>query len=135
MTTPTLENITAEQTATGAPRKLSKAEKRHDDLVKQTQKWVALIFYGQLMKEMRNDPFRSKLFDGGNGGQAFGEIYDQELAERMGNGTANKLVDSIVRQIEGTKTAAKAYDRQMRDAHEIQHGAKGGLYVSPDLRA
>src|SRR5579871_5457238 len=75
------------------------AMKRHEALVKQTQKWVGMTFYGTLMKEMRQDPFRSKLFDGGNGGQAFGSMYDQELAERLGKGTANGLVQSIVQRI------------------------------------
>jgi len=141
MIRPTLEYIAAEQAAAGSSKKatkadqLTKAERRHEELVKQTQKWVSLTFYGQLMKEMRKDPFRSKLFDGGNGGEAFGEMYDQELAQRMGKGTANGLVKAIVDRIEGNKAASKAYDQQIRDAKQIQNGAKGNLYVSPDIRA
>lgn len=73
---------------------------RHEQLVKETQKWVAQAFYGTILKQMRDSPFRSDLFDGGRGGQAFGAMYDQELAERMSRGAGSKLVNTIVRHIE-----------------------------------
>jgi len=72
----------------------------HDKLVKQTQTWVAQTFFGTLMKQMRESPFKSELFDGGRGGEAFGSLYDQHLAERMSRGAGHHLVDSIVRRIE-----------------------------------
>lgn len=88
----------------------------HDKLVKHTQTWVAQSFFGTLLKQMRNDPFRSELMDGGRGGQAFGELYDQHLAERMSRGVGHKLVDSIVRKIE----AKNAYAKQKQAGRMVQ---------------
>src|SRR5438874_9533015 len=84
----------------GAKRTLSD----HDKLVKQAQIWVSQTFFGTLLKQMRESPFKSELFSGGRGGQAFSGLYDQHLAERMARGAGSKLVSSIVRKIEG-KTA------------------------------
>ena len=81
---------------------------QHDRLVKQTQTWVAQTFFGTLMKQMHDSPFKSELFDGGRGGQAFGALYDQHLAERMAKGAGNKLVRAIVKKVE----AATAYRKQ-----------------------
>jgi Rod binding domain-containing protein len=49
---------------------------------------------------MHDSPFKSKLFSGGRGGEAFGQLYDQHLAERMATGSGRKLADSIVKHIE-----------------------------------
>lgn len=80
---------------------------QHGKLVKQTQTWVAQSFFGTLLKQMRESPFKSDLFDGGRGGQAFGSLYDQHLAERMSRGVGHKLVNSIVRKIEAKAAYAK----------------------------
>lgn len=80
--------------------KLTSAQ--HDKLVKATRIWVAQTFYGQMLKQMRNSPFRSDLMDGGRGGRAFAAQLDQHLAERMASARAgDRLVQSIVRRIEG----------------------------------
>src|ERR1700722_17326257 len=79
---------------------------QHVALVRQTEKWVAQSFYGTLLKQMRDDPFRSKLMDGGRGGQAFGEMFDQRLAEHMSRSVAPGLGRSIVHKIEGPRAAA-----------------------------
>ena len=81
---------------------------QHDQLVKQTQKWVAQTFYGTLLKQVRQSPFHSKLFDGGRGGQAFGSLYDQQMAEHMARGTGQKLVQQIVRRIEAKQAYRKS---------------------------
>jgi Rod binding domain-containing protein len=83
---------------------------QHQKLVKQTQKWVAQTFYGTLLKQLRQSPFQSKLFEGGRGGEAFGAMYDQQLADRMSRGAGQKLVNSIVKRIE----AKHAYDKSSR---------------------
>ena len=49
---------------------------------------VAQTFYGTMLKQMRNSPFKSKLFDGGRGGEAFASMFDQHLADRMSRGPA-----------------------------------------------
>lgn len=81
---------------------------QHDQLVKQTQKWVAQTFYGTLLKQVRQSPFHSNLFEGGRGGQAFGSLYDQQMAEHMARGTGQKLVNQIVRRIEAKKAYKKS---------------------------
>lgn len=74
---------------------------KHDQLVKSTRAWVAQTFYGQMLKQMNNSPFKSDLFDGGRGGQAFRSQLDQRLAERMANSRASdRLVKSIVKRLE-----------------------------------
>jgi Rod binding domain-containing protein len=93
------------------------AAAQHAQVVDQVRKWVGLSFFGQMMKEMRNSPFRSKLMDGGRGGEMFGEMYDQQLAQRMGRGAGSKLVDAIVNKIE----AGRAYAKQSRTAEALSH--------------
>jgi len=80
-----------------------------DALRKQAEIFVASAFFGTLMKQMRESPCKSELFSGGRGGQAFGSLYDQQMAERMSRGTGSKLVNAIVRKIE----ARKAYQQQI----------------------
>jgi Rod binding domain-containing protein len=75
----------------------------HERLTKQAEKWVAQTFYGTLLKQMHESPFKSDLFDGGRGGQAFSSLYDQQLADRMSRGAGGKLVKTLVRRIEGRK--------------------------------
>jgi Rod binding domain-containing protein len=79
----------------------------HDRLEKQARKLVSQTFFGTLMKQMRQSPFKSDLFDGGRGGQAFGELYDQQLTERMSRGAGAHLVNSIVRRLEGRANAVR----------------------------
>jgi hypothetical protein len=70
-------------------------------LVKQARVWVSQTFFGTLLKQMHESPFRSELFSGGRGGQAFSSLFNQHLTERMAGGrSAEKLVNSIVKRIE-----------------------------------
>jgi Rod binding domain-containing protein len=87
---------------------------QHAKLVATTEKWVSQTFYGQMLKQMRNSPFKSDLFEGGHGGQVFNEMLDQRMAEHMAHGAGSKLVKAIVRKVE----AAAAYRKQA--------AAKGG---------
>jgi Rod binding domain-containing protein len=96
---------------------------QHAKLVANTQKWVAQTFYGAMLKQMRNSPFKSELFDGGRGGQAFNEMFDQHMAEHMARGAGSKLVKSIVRKIE----AAAAYRKHAAPTKgQPASGPKGG---------
>ena len=70
-------------------------------LVKQARVWVSQTFFGTLLKQMHDSPFRSEIFSGGRGGQAFSSLFNQHLTERMAGGkSAEKLVSSIVKRIE-----------------------------------
>src|SRR5688572_14004709 len=64
-------------------------------LTHEARKWVAQTFFGTMLKQMRDSPFKSELFAGGRGGQAFGTLLDQQLADRMSRGAGGKLVDGI----------------------------------------
>jgi len=99
-------------------RPKSSGNENHDKLVKEAEKWVSQTFYGEMLKQMRKSPFKSKIFDGGEGGQAFTEMFDQQLADKMSKGAGRKLVDSIVNKIE----AGRAY------------GAASKNPKNPDLR-
>lgn len=86
---------------------------QHDQLVQTTRVWVAQTFFGQMLKQMRNSPFKSDLFDGGRGGQAFQAQLDQRLAERMAVSRAgDRIVNSIVRRIENKPRTHVATDHR-----------------------
>ncbi len=99
---------------TGSLDKLQAVPVAHGDARKEAQTFVSQAFFGTLLKQMRNSPFKSEIFSGGRGGEAFGSLYDQQLSERMANGVGSKLVDSIVRKIE----AAKAYRKTSKNVIE-----------------
>jgi Rod binding domain-containing protein len=105
----------------------------HDKLVKNTQKWVAQTFYGAMLKEMRKSPFRSEELEGGRGGEAFEEMFDQRIADHMSQAAGSPLVNSIVNRIEAKhnthsaktiRDAKSAYALAMRRAEtkNEQHG-------------
>jgi Rod binding domain-containing protein len=118
MTLPAPHNLAAADSA--APRSLRPAvlgdigrwdaapQSEHDKLVDQTRTWVGQTFFGTLLKQMRDSPFKSELFSGGQGGQAFAQLHDQRMAEHMARGAGSKLVNTIVRRIE----ANAAYRKQ-----------------------
>jgi Rod binding domain-containing protein len=85
----------------GGGKSMMPAAEHHAALVKQTQKWVSQTFFGTMLKQMRNSPFKSELFSGGRGGEAFNEMFDQLLADHLGKGSGKKLVDALVRRMEG----------------------------------
>lgn len=82
---------------------LSKADLQHQQLVKQTQRWVSQTFYGTLLKQVRESPFKNEMLAGGRGGQAFGSMLDQQLADRMAKSSGSKLVNAIVNKIESAQ--------------------------------
>lgn len=98
---------------------------KHAALVKQTQKWVAQTFFGQMLKQMRESPFKSDLFSGGRGGQAFAEMYDQELADHMARGAGSKLVNAIVGRIESGGKADSQLKIRDGSADSYANGASG----------
>jgi len=53
---------------------------------------------------MHESPFKSVLWSGGRGGEAFSTLYDQHLAERMARSSGRPLANSIVKHILKGKT-------------------------------
>lgn len=78
---------------------IAAARSPRDPLTEQAQKLVGQTFFGTLLKQMEESPFKSELFSGGRGGGAFSSMYHQELALRLSRGVGSKLVNSIVRQL------------------------------------
>jgi len=93
-----------------------KASDHHAQLVTQVGKWVSQTFFGTLLKQMRENPFKSDLFSGGQGGEAFGALYDQQLADHMSRGAGGKLVKAIVDKIEGNKAYHKTAAAKSRSS-------------------
>jgi Rod binding domain-containing protein len=82
-------------------------EDHHEQLIKQTEKWVAQTFYGELLKQMRESPFRSDMFEGGKGGKTFETMLDQRMADQMSRHAGGKLVRTIVKKIEAGEAARR----------------------------
>jgi Rod binding domain-containing protein len=110
---------------------------QHDQLVKQTEKWVAQTFYGTLLKQMRDSPFHSDLMEGGNGGKTFETMFDQRLADHMSRHAGGKLVKSIVKKIEAAQAAkryAKASKATPASAHHHPASSRHPSSLNPEPR-
>lgn len=121
MSTPTPPLSTLDPTRQNALLSRATPKTPHEQLVDQARKWVSQTFYGTLLKQMHNSPFKSQMFEGGRGGEMFSTLLDQRLADHMGRSSGSKLVNAIVRRIE----ANKAYK---------QSGQKPGKQAVPQLR-
>lgn len=106
---------------------------QHDRLVRQSQRLVAQTFYGTLLKQARQSPFHSEKFEGGRGGDAFGSLFDQHLADHMARGSGKKLVDAMVRKIEGKK----AYGKMPGKRHPTENKASllRSMHATTSIRA
>jgi Rod binding domain-containing protein len=108
----------------------------HDKIVQQTQKWVAQTFYGTLLKQVRQSPFHSKQFEGGRGGEAFGSMYDQRLAEHMARGTGQKLVNAIARKIEAKNAYSRpASSTRPKTSYQTSPSLMRSIHATTALRA
>lgn len=63
-------------------------------------KLVGSVFYGQLLRQMRDSEFQGKYGHGGRGEEVFGAQFDQLLAERMGERRGDGLADAVYRRLE-----------------------------------
>ncbi len=92
---------------------------QEEQVAKQAQKWVAQTFYGTLLKQLRNSPFKSELFSGGRGAEAFGPMVDANIIDHLGKGTGKHLVHAVTKAI--MNNAAKKAEPA---------APKGGAHVS-----
>jgi Rod binding domain-containing protein len=109
---------------------------RHQHLTREAQKLVSQTFFGALLKQMHQSPFRSPLLDGGRGGQAFQPLLDQHLADRMTRAAGKKLVRGIVRQIEGRQQYRKETDTAKQRPTDARAGylhSNERIHVAPRL--
>lgn len=85
----------------------SNAEDAHRaELTRNAQKLISQTFFGPMLRQMRNSPFKSELFEGGRGGQVFTSMFDQHLSEQMAGGAGEKLVNALVRRLQRIRTQA-----------------------------
>jgi Rod binding domain-containing protein len=86
------------------------AKSKESETEATARKWVAQTFYGTLFKQMRSSPFKSDLFDGGRGGQAFAPMLDQHLVDRMSRGSDRKLTNAIAKRLLGKRNGSQRTD-------------------------
>ncbi len=84
------------------------AKSQEDKVNAMARKWVAQTFYGTLFKQMRDSPFKSHIFDGGRGGQAFAPMLDQHLVDHMGKSSSKRLTGAIARKMMGKQGGGAA---------------------------
>ena len=107
----------------------------HEKLQETARKLVAQTFFGPMLKQMRDSPFKSKLFSGGRGGEAFSSMLDQKLAEHMARGADSKLVRSITRKLEGKASYQKQQSLPKAAAPANNPYQNVRMHVAPGLRA
>ncbi|HEY0007794.1 MAG TPA: hypothetical protein VGB55_03635 [Tepidisphaeraceae bacterium] len=119
------ENGVVNRSLAALPRSAAdKIESPDEILIRQAQTLVGQTFYGPMLKQMHNSPFKSDLFSGGRGEEAFAPMMDSILSERMSRSAANQLVQPIVKSLK--RQAGKAYEKQQQ---------KEAADVSADRRA
>lgn len=62
---------------------------------------VGQALFMPLLKQARENPFKTELFHGGRGEEAFGAQMDQLLADRLASRDASGLVQAISRRFSG----------------------------------
>lgn len=99
--------------ATGAPNTTS-AEHAKGELREAAQKLVGEVFYGTLLRQLRDSALKGEYGHGGRGEEVFRGQLDQVLASRAGTSGDNELTDALVKRFERRAEAVAAYRDQMR---------------------
>jgi len=73
---------------------------RNKELDETTRTLVGSVFYGALLKTMRESGMKGKYGHGGRGEEAFGAQLDSMLAERAGKGTQGGLAETLYKHLE-----------------------------------
>lgn len=113
----------------------SKAKSQEEEVEAKARKWVAQTFYGTLFKQMRESPFKSKLFDGGRGGQAFAPMLDQHLVDRMAKGSDKKLTNAIAKRLMGKRGGSAGAVRTSKTGAMSASGSASEAPQSPSAPA
>ena len=103
---------------------------QHNKLEKTARIWVAQTFFGEMLKQMRNSPFKSDMLDGGRGGQVFQGQLDQKLAERMAASHAgDRLVQSMVRRLEPKELYEAIRAHKLATRNKLAGASKSGNLI------
>ena len=100
------------------------------ELTQKARELVGATFFATLLKQMHDSPFKSELFSGGRGGEAFGGMYDQVLSQRMAQRNADRIVRPIVKKFKAAADAA--YERQNNKKQSLNEAKSN---VPSNLRA
>ena len=79
----------------GFAERLADAQRTEDEAHDAARQLVGMSLILPLLKQARNDPFKSDLFHGGRGEEAFGGQWDQMIADRLAGRGAGGLVDAL----------------------------------------
>ena len=137
---PKVDKAALAPTATGIPGIDAKmltgdaAAKQHEKLQAYAGQLVSQTFFGTMLKQMRDSPFKSDLFEGGRGGQAFSGLYDQRMVEQMSRGAGKKLVNAIVRKFEAKQAYSKQQIEKTEAADAVTAGAAANVPAMLDTR-
>ncbi|MGE5609345.1 MAG: rod-binding protein [Bacillota bacterium] len=126
--------MTVARTQAGSSPSLTSQAKQHEQLTRAAQRWVSQAFYGTILKQMHESPFKSELFSGGRGGETFSTLLDQQMTDRMARSSDHNLVASIVRSIERNqqpKGAANPLASATRAQVTTNLSQKASSYVAP----
>ncbi|HRX85334.1 MAG TPA: rod-binding protein [Phycisphaerae bacterium] len=94
----------------------------HKSLRKAADELVGEVFYGTLLRQMRDAPLKGKYGHGGRGEEVFQAQLDQVLASRAGQASNSNLADAIVDRYERNAEAAADYRSALRTRLvELQH--------------
>ena len=88
---------------------LEQAKHREDETREAADQLVATAFVLPLLQQVRDDPFKSDLFHGGQGEEIFGQQLDVLMAERITKSAGFGLSDALVRQF-NPATASREVD-------------------------
>ena len=75
---------------------------------------VGEVFYGTLLRQMRQSPLKGKYGHGGRGEEVFQAQLDTELASRAGKASGASIADAVVDRFERNAEAAAAYRTELR---------------------
>lgn len=97
--------------ATFGPALVSVATAETDDpAYAAAQSLVATTLVQPLLEQARQDPFRTELFHGGFGEDAFAQQLDTLLADRITGRAASPIVDAVYRSLTAHRTPAPIVD-------------------------
>lgn len=81
---------------------------RDQQLRHASEQLVSDAFIQPLLKQMRNSPFKVKMFHGGQAEQAFGQKLDTILSDRIVHSTNFPIVDAVYRSLSKHGVSASA---------------------------
>mgnify|MGYP001247317640 CR=1 FL=1 len=102
-------------------------------LRQKVDQWVGQVFFGTLMKQVRESPFKSDIFSGGRGGGAFQQMLDGILVERGSRDLGGRLTDAIVRKLDTSRPRATRYESDTPIAPRGKETSEPGTEVAPGL--